>query len=225
MTVNGVAQPLLFTWTTPVPSRATGWAPNEVVQIVLHGPLDSPGVHPGSSGGWARGLSPRRARLVWVAGRSRQLARRAADIPLGVFTADVRGSLSGAPRDPFDSGIVGPQARIPRPGYYEVRAVGRASGTSAAADRINLCPDTAAGHPAFNWGTDRGGRDGPFPRRASGSFRRNASTPNGPRVGMSRRCELYGVVAPVREPTPINRRESAHPTTRRLITPTTRPSS
>src|SRR4051812_42235863 len=54
ITLNGVAQPLLFTWNSSVPVTGAGWAPNEPVQIVLHGPLDSPGVHPRSAGPSAR---------------------------------------------------------------------------------------------------------------------------------------------------------------------------
>src|SRR3954451_862446 len=163
ITLNGVAQPLLFTWNSAVPIAGQGWAPNEPVQILLHGPLDSPGVQPGLAGLAARLAAGSVAEMVATGvrrGPSGRMARRVGDISLGLFTADANGNLFAAPVIPFDSGIVGAQARIPRPGLYEVRAVGRSSGTSAAADRINLCPDTASGHPAFNWGTGRGGRDG-----------------------------------------------------------------
>src|SRR5690349_17305186 len=42
--VNGNPQPLLFTWNTPLPVNGSGWAAGETSAIVLHGPLNSPGV-------------------------------------------------------------------------------------------------------------------------------------------------------------------------------------
>jgi hypothetical protein len=85
------------------------------------------------------------------------------DLPLGVLTADSEGELSGVVTIPFDSGISGPSARIPRPGYYEVRATGGASGTAVAAHKINLCPSASLVAGLIDWGRERGGRDGVLP--------------------------------------------------------------
>ena len=200
ITLNGIAQPLLFTWNTPVPVAGEGWAANEPIQVVLHGPLDSPGVHPRPTGPSARLMSASaEAPIALRAGRNLlgQPARPVADLSLGVFTADARGNLSANPVIPFDSGIVGLQARIPRPGLYEVRAVGRVSGVVAAIDHINLCPDTAAGHPTFNWGTDRGGRDGVLPDLLR-PFSPERFDPEWPSSWDEQPVELYGVVAPVK---------------------------
>jgi hypothetical protein len=134
--VNGSTQRLLFTWNTPLPVSGGGWAPGESITILLHGPLNSPGV-------------------------------AATDLALGPVTADAQGNLSATPLIPYDSGIVGAAARIPRPGLYEVHASGKTSGSAVAGDPINLCPDTytGAGLP-YDWGHERGGRDGVLP----GSF-------------------------------------------------------
>src|ERR1051325_6781663 len=37
-------QPLLFTWTAPLPVSGAGWTAGESITIALHGPLNSPGV-------------------------------------------------------------------------------------------------------------------------------------------------------------------------------------
>ncbi len=132
ITLNGVLQPLLFTWNSPMPVAGSDWQASENVSISLHGPLNSPGVTPG-------------------------------DLPLGVLTADGDGELSGVITIPFDSGISGPSTRIPRPGHYEVRATGAVSGTAVAEHGINLCPGTFVPAAGFDWGHERGGRDGVFP--------------------------------------------------------------
>ena len=44
ITVNGNVQPFLFTWNTPLPVAGSGWAAGESIGVVLHGPLNSPGV-------------------------------------------------------------------------------------------------------------------------------------------------------------------------------------
>src|SRR3954467_8977434 len=97
ITLNGAAQPLLFTWNTPLPVAGEGWAPNEVVQIVLHGPLDSPGVQAGASASGGRMGARAVAKAVPVGfgrGHFDHLSRRVADLSLGAFTADARGNLS-----------------------------------------------------------------------------------------------------------------------------------
>jgi len=119
--VNGNPQPFLFTWNTPLPVNGSGWASGEAIAIVLHGPLNSPGV-------------------------------AAADLMLGPATADASGNLSAVPVIPYDSGIVGASARIPRPGLYELHANGAKSGGAIAMDFVNLCPDTYTGASlAYDW--------------------------------------------------------------------------
>ena len=132
ITLNGVLQPLLFTWNSQMPVAGSDWQAGENVSISLHGPLNSQGVTPG-------------------------------DLPLGVLTADSDGNLSGVITIPFDSGIVGPSARIPRPGHYQVQGVGSTSGMITAPQEIDLCPATFAASAGFDWGHDRGGRDGVLP--------------------------------------------------------------
>src|SRR5437588_10345319 len=59
-----------------------------------------------------------------------------ADLRLGSATVDAQGNLSAAPAIPYDGGVVGAGARIPRPGRYEVHATGAASGTIVAGDAV-----------------------------------------------------------------------------------------
>src|SRR2546425_1022080 len=47
ITLNGVLQPLLFTWNSPMPVTGSDWQAGENVSISLHGPLNSPGGAPG----------------------------------------------------------------------------------------------------------------------------------------------------------------------------------
>ncbi|MGA2588656.1 MAG: hypothetical protein ABSH32_01960 [Bryobacteraceae bacterium] len=87
-----------------------------------------------------------------------------ADLPLGSLTASASGSISGSFTIPYDSGVVGPTARIPRPGTYQVSATGSVSGTVAAGATISICVATEQGSGfTINWGSARGGRLGVFP--------------------------------------------------------------
>ena len=161
--VSGTVPPFLFTWNSAITVNGTGWNSGEPVTILLHGPLNSPGVAPD-------------------------------DLTLGAFTADAQGNLSASPSIPYDSGVIGPSARIPRPGLYEVHAAGAASGTVVAPDDINLSPATYTGDNAqFDWGHERGGRDGVLP----GDFRQFSPErydPEWPTVWDERPVEVYGVV-------------------------------
>jgi hypothetical protein len=186
---NGLAQPLLFTWNTPVPVSGGGWAPGEAVRLILHGPLNSPGLAP-------RRLPRVSPRLSRGPGGIQPIGPPTAtfgDWTLGTFTADAQGNLNAAPKIPYDNGIVGPQARIPRPGYYMVIAFGSASGTTAAADGISLCPDTYK--PSTDWGVDRGGRDGVFAEPLR-QFSPERFDPEWPTVWDERPVEVYGTIAP-----------------------------
>src|SRR5689334_7301221 len=84
-------------------------------------------------------------------------------IGLGAVTADPQGSFATLLTIPYDRGVTGPQANIPRPGLYSVRATGP-SGTVSALRRINLCPATYIGPAgAIDWSHERGSREGVLP--------------------------------------------------------------
>ncbi|HEY1336186.1 MAG TPA: hypothetical protein VGF59_01685 [Bryobacteraceae bacterium] len=194
---NGAVQPLLFTWKTAMPVTGSGWAAGETVQVLLHGPLNSPGVsaaHPHGRPVQARG--GRRSADALVRG-ARELTVLNEDIVVGTVTADAAGNLSSTVTIPYDSGIVGPGARIPRPGLYEVQAAGRSSGLATASDRINLCPATASTDSiGIDWGHERGGRDGVLP----GNLRQYSPErfdPEWATVWDERPVELYGTIAPI----------------------------
>jgi uncharacterized protein (TIGR03437 family) len=91
-------------------------------------------------------------------------AASAADLALGSLTAGESGSISGSLTIPYDSGVTGPAARIPRPGVYQVIAAGSASGAVAAEATITICVATELGTGfQIDWGSARGGRLGVFP--------------------------------------------------------------
>jgi len=87
-----------------------------------------------------------------------------ADLALGSITAAADGSIAGSFTIPYDSGIVGPTTRIPRPGIYEVTAAGSVSGAVVASATINITVATQRGTGfQIDWGMLRGGRVGVFP--------------------------------------------------------------
>jgi hypothetical protein len=180
---NGSSQPLLFTWNSALTIAGAGWAPGETVQIILHGPLDSPGVRP-------RRL-PRVSPRIRV---GREPGFAFPDLLLGAFTADAQGNLSAAPTIPYDNGVVGPSARIPRPGYYQVLAFGSSSGFATAADAVSLCPDTyKPANTPTDWGRDRGGREGVFPDPLR-QFSPERMDPEWPTTWSETPVEVYGTV-------------------------------
>lgn len=187
---NGTSVPLLFTWNTPLPVSGGGWAPGETVQIILHGPLDSPGVRPRRT--------PRvTARIRGV--REPVFGNPSSSFPdlvLGTFTADAQGNLSASPKIPYDNGIVGAQSRIPRPGLYQVIATGNRSGSTTAADAINLCPDTyKPPSTSGDWGHERGGREGVFPPPIS-QYSPERMDPEWPSTWSETPVEIYGTLVP-----------------------------
>ena len=119
-----------------------------------------------------------------------------ADLRLSAFTSDPLGTFSGSAILPYDNGVVGPAARIPRPGLYEVRASGATSGTVVAGDNINLCPATYTGdNSPIDWGHERGGRDGVLP----GPFRQFSPErfdPEWTTVWDELPIEVYATIAP-----------------------------
>src|SRR5436309_533466 len=161
--INGVTQPLLFTWNSALTITGTGWTPGESVTIVLRGPVNSPGI-------------------------------AATDFTLGAFAADGQGNFFASPAIPYDGGAIGAAVRIPRPGLYQVHVTGAASGDVVAADDINLCPATYSGDNAqFNWGHERGGRDGVLPGDLR-QFSPERFDPEWPAVWDERPVEVYGVI-------------------------------
>jgi hypothetical protein len=138
------------------------------------------------------GWSPGESIAIVLRGPLNSPGVDSADLPLGAFTADAQGNLSASPTIPYDSGVVGVSARIPRPGFYEVDALG----TAAAADYFNLAPDTYAPASApFSWGHERGGREGVLP----GSYKQFSPErfdPEWPTVWDERPVEVYGTIPP-----------------------------
>jgi uncharacterized protein (TIGR03437 family) len=117
-----------------------------------------------------------------------------ADIALGTVTADSQGAFSTALTIPYDRGITGPQAAIPRPGSYAVRATGALSGTVSAASRINLAPATYTGAgTTINWSLERGTRDGVLPGDLR-AFSPERSDPEWISVWDNRPVEIYATV-------------------------------
>src|SRR5581483_2310834 len=77
---------------------------------------------------------------------------------------DSQGAFSGSVTIPYDRGITGPQATIPRPGLYSVQAAGTATATVTAANQINLAPATyTGGNSGVDWSHERGTRVGVLP--------------------------------------------------------------
>jgi hypothetical protein len=118
-----------------------------------------------------------------------------ADITLGTTPADGAGNFAATFTIPYDSGLTGPNTRIPRPGLYEARASGAASG-AAAADLINLAPATYTGENSpFDWTRERGGRDGVLPGEYH-LYSPERFDPEWITVWDERPVELYGTIAP-----------------------------
>ena len=163
MQTSNTLQPLLFTWSSPVPVQGTGWKPGETVSLSLEGPLNTPGV-------------------------------TASSIALASVTADAQGAFSASPVIPYDQGLTGPQAMIPRPGLYSVRASGAASGVVTATSRINLCPATyIGGASAIDWSHERGTRAGVLPGPLA-AYSPERSDPNWITVWDNRPIAIYGTV-------------------------------
>ena len=115
-------------------------------------------------------------------------------VTLATVAADSQGNFSAAPAIPYDSGITGPAARIPRPGLYAVTGRGATSGTVIASDFINLCPDTYTGAGlSYDWGHERGGRQGILPGSFS-QYSPEVFDPEWPTVWSELPVEVYGTV-------------------------------
>ncbi len=121
----------------------------------------------------------------------------ATSIALGTVNADALGAFSGSVTIPYDRGVTGPQAIIPRPGSYSVQAVGTTSGTALAAYQINLCPATyTGGNGGIDWSHERGTRVGILPGPLA-AYSPERSDPNWISVWDTRPVEIYGTVTEV----------------------------
>ncbi|HWC95836.1 MAG TPA: hypothetical protein VG456_03785, partial [Candidatus Sulfopaludibacter sp.] len=127
-------------------------------------------------------------------------------IGLGSAIAGNLGTFSTPLIVPYDQAITGPKARIPRPGYYRVRATGTVSGTAIASNNINLCPATYTGAGGIDWSRERGSRDGILPG-ALRAYSPERSDPEWISVWDNRPAQIYGTVGGV---TPTGANQVAH---------------
>lgn len=119
-----------------------------------------------------------------------------ANIALGTMNADGNGTFSGSVTIPYDGGVTGPNANIPRPGLYSVQAAGT-SGTVSAAYRINLCPATyTGGSSGIDWSHERGTRPGVLPGPLA-DYSPERSDPNWISVWDNRPVSVYGTVTEI----------------------------
>lgn len=135
--------PRLYTWGQNIDLSGTGWASSEIVTIYMHGPLNTLGVAP---------------------------TDRAIGTVLTFPDGTIGSGFNQFVTIPYDNGVTGylgtNMPSIPRPGNYEIHAVGVHAGINPLLDRasaglINLCPQPLA--PFFGapfWQFARGGRDG-----------------------------------------------------------------
>ncbi len=141
------------------------------------------------------GWKPQEMISLSLVGPLNSLGVPATTVPLGTVSAGEQGSFSTSLTIPYDQGVTGPQARIPRPGEYSVRAVGSSSGSATAAYQINVSPATYLGSGStIDWSHERGSRDGVLP----GSLRAYSperSDPNWPSVWDNRPVGVYGSAA------------------------------
>jgi hypothetical protein len=146
---------------------------------------------PVTASGWAAGESV----AVELFGPLDWPREAAAFLTLTTVTANSQGGFSVTPTIPYDSGITGPAARIPRPGLYAVTGRGAASGI-VIGDFINLCPDTYTGAGlSYDWGHERGGRVGVLPGPFS-QYSPELFDPEWPTVWTELPVEVYGTVVP-----------------------------
>jgi uncharacterized protein (TIGR03437 family) len=141
------------------------------------------------------GWNPGESVAITLVGPLNSLGVAAGSIPLGTVTAGNQGSFSTSQTIPYDQGVTGPQASIPRPGLYSVRAEGSSSGTVTAAYRITLTPATYLGSGStIDWSHERGTRDGVLPGLLK-AYSPERSDPNWPSVWDNRPVRIYGSVA------------------------------
>jgi hypothetical protein len=107
------------------------------------------------------GFQPGVQVVVSLFGPTNTLGVSPGSLQLGFATADAAGHYSATFTIPYDGGVVGPSARITRPGCYTVQASSLQGGTVAAKD--NICIDPESDAKIIDWGHERGSRPGNFP--------------------------------------------------------------
>ena len=133
VTLNNIFQPLLYSWSTPVPIQGSGWQPGETVTVSLHGPLNWPAAPPadlalGSLAADASGVLSGSLTIPYDNGATGPTAR----IPRpGVYQVNASGSALGTV-------------------------------AASATITITVATELGAGFQ-INWGSERGGRLGVFP--------------------------------------------------------------
>lgn len=148
---------------------------------------------PVQGSGWAAG----EAVSISLQGPLNTPGVTAVSIALGTMNADGQGTFSGSVTIPYDGGITGPQANIPRPGLYSVEAAGTSSGTAPAAYQINLCPATyTGGNSGIDWSHERGTRTGVLPGPLA-AYSPELSDPNWISVWDNRPVAVYGKVTEI----------------------------
>jgi hypothetical protein len=133
VTLNNVFQPLVYSWSTPVPIQGSGWQPGETVMVSLHGPLNWPAAPPadlalGSLAADASGALSGSLTIPYDNGATGPTVR----VPRpGVYQVNASGSASGAV-------------------------------AASATITITVATELGAGFQ-INWGSERGGCLGVFP--------------------------------------------------------------
>jgi len=115
---------------------------------------------------------------------------------IGTLGADGGGNFAGSATIPYDTDPDAGVTKILRPGLYEVKGVGGASGEATAPERINICPSTYVGPLApgdtipntIDWGHERGGRTGDGANEIRKTF------PHWPSTWDERPVQFYGTV-------------------------------
>lgn len=148
---------------------------------------------PVQGSGWSAGETV----AISLQGPLNTLGVAAVTIALGTVTADAQGAFSASVTIPYDGGITGPQADIPRPGLYAVQASGPSSGATMADHQISLAPATyTGGANAINWSYERGTRVGVLPGSLA-AYSPERSDPNWITVWDNRPVGVYGAVTEI----------------------------
>jgi uncharacterized protein (TIGR03437 family) len=118
----------------------------------------------------------------------------ATTLALGNVSAGSGGTFSASPAIPYDQGVIGAAARIPRPGLYALQATGTTSGAVTSAYRINLAPAAYTGAGGIDWSHERGTRPGVLPG-AFAVYSPERSDPEWISVWDNRPVEIYATVS------------------------------
>jgi hypothetical protein len=133
ITLNGNPQSFLFTWNAPLPVTGSGWAAGESITIVLHGPINSPGVA---------------ASDVMLGPSSADGQGNLSAAPVIPYDSGVVGSATRIPR--------------PGLYEVHANGTNSGSAVAGDFINLCPDTYTGAGLP-YDWGHERGGRDGVLP--------------------------------------------------------------